>query len=237
MMKHSLLLCLLLPVLAWGQEWHSGAAQTDLVELYTSEGCSSCPPAEKWFSTLKGKPGLFRDFVPVAFHVDYWNGIGWKDPFSSSIYSERQRRYVREGLVSQVYTPGFVINSDEWRGWFRGQRKWQGSDKTPGVLSAHLDGNRLTATFAQQEPLVLTVAYLGMGLSQQVEAGENSGRKLVHDFVVLNLVSGEGEGEWNFRLPPVPDAGQHRTALAVWVSPRDSQQVLQAVGGYLPAGH
>ena len=60
----------------------STARQTSLLELYTSEGCSSCPPAEAWLSGLKDNPGLWRDFVPVAFHVDYWNYLGWRDKWS-----------------------------------------------------------------------------------------------------------------------------------------------------------
>src|SRR5437867_10582189 len=67
--------------------------RTALLELYTSEGCSSCPPAEAWLSKLKDAPGLWRDFVPIAFHVDYWDSLGWKDPFAIKAYSERQRDY------------------------------------------------------------------------------------------------------------------------------------------------
>ncbi|WP_193161254.1 DUF1223 domain-containing protein [Microbulbifer hainanensis] len=226
-----------MPLFALGQEWHSGPDKVALVELYTSEGCSSCPPAERWLSSLKDKPGLFSEFVPVAFHVDYWDHIGWKDPFSDKAYSARQRRYVREKAASQVYTPGFIIDGQEWRGWFRGQRQWKDPDKESGVLNAKLQGDQLTVTFTQKQPATLNVAFLGMGISQQVDAGENRGRKLVHDFVVLDLVSEGGEGEWTLQLPPVPDAGQERTALAIWVSSPGSQQVLQTVGGYLLAGN
>ncbi len=233
-MKWSLIPILFaMPLIVLGQEWRSGPDQTDFIELYTSEGCSSCPPAERWLSSLKRHQGLFKTFVPVAFHVDYWDHIGWKDPFSDSAYSKRQRRYVRERLVSQVYTPGFVINSREWRGWFRGRRQWQGADKRPGELSASLQGDQLRVTFARKAPAVLYVAYLGMGLSQLVEAGENRGRKLEHDFVVLDLLTEEGEGDWQLKLPAVPDAEREQAALAIWVSPRGSQAVLQATGGYL----
>ncbi|WP_346837079.1 DUF1223 domain-containing protein [Microbulbifer sp. SAOS-129_SWC] len=225
-----------LPLLAGAQSWHSGPGRVTLVELYTSEGCSSCPPAEKWLSSLKGRPGLFREFVPLAFHVDYWDGIGWKDPFSSSAYSVRQRRYVRAGAASQVYTPGFMIDGREWRGWFHGQRNWQRAQGEPGELSARLQGGQLTASFAQKRNAVLNVAILGMGLVQQIGAGENSGRTLTHDFVVLDLVRKKGEGEWQLKLPAIPDRGQARTALAIWVSPPDSQQAVQALGGYLPTG-
>ncbi len=233
-MKAALIgLFMLVPVLAQAEEWESGSAKTDFVELYTSEGCSSCPPADQWLSALKQKPGLFRDFVPVAFHVDYWDYIGWKDRFARSSFSERQRQYVREGLTSQVYTPGLVINSREWRQWFRGQRQWQRSDETVGVLRGSLKGQQLSVSFDKSGPYKLHVAYLGMGLVSEIKAGENRGRKLNHDFVVLDIVTAEGNGEWQLTLPVVPQAGQEQTALAIWVSPAGSQEVLQVTGGYL----
>src|SRR5579862_2415659 len=74
-------------------QFQSSERQVALVELYTSEGCSSCPPAESWLSGLKEKPGLWSEFVPVAFHVDYWNSLGWRDKWSSQQYSDRQRDY------------------------------------------------------------------------------------------------------------------------------------------------
>ena len=69
----------------------SGSGTIRLVELYSSESCSSCPPADRWMSTLKGHPGLWKSFVPVVFHVDYWNDLGWKDGLSASSMTKRQR--------------------------------------------------------------------------------------------------------------------------------------------------
>ena len=73
----------------------SGAQQVAILELYTSEGCSSCPPAESWLNNLKASPDLWKHFVPVAFHVDYWNSLGWTDRWSSPEFSERQRDYAK----------------------------------------------------------------------------------------------------------------------------------------------
>jgi len=73
--------------------FESSETQTSLLELYTSEGCSSCPPAEKWLSRLKESPGLWKDFVPVAFHVDYWDYLGWRDRWSSKTFTDRQHAY------------------------------------------------------------------------------------------------------------------------------------------------
>lgn len=96
----------------------SGEKQTALLELYTSEGCSSCPPADRWLSSLKSKEGLWEEFIPIALHVDYWDYIGWQDRFASKQYSQRQRQYAREQSLKTVYTPGFVYNGKEWRNWF-----------------------------------------------------------------------------------------------------------------------
>ncbi len=215
------------------KEWQSGAEKVTLVELYTSEGCSSCPPADRWLSQLKQHPQLFKKFVPVAFHVDYWDWIGWEDRFADKAYSERQREYVRQGLVAQVYTPGFVVDNSEWRAWFRGDRKLPTSPEKAGNLRVKLEGSSVSVDYSQKQALQLHVAVLGMGLSTEVSAGENSGRELKHDFVVLDFRTKTGKGTWQLDLPGIPDVGQQRSALAVWVGPIDSQRVFQAFGGYL----
>ena len=102
-------------------EFSSGSERATILELYTSEGCSSCPPADRWLSQLKSDPGLWRDVIPLAFHVDYWDYIGWKDEFAREEYSARQRRYAWEGNANSVYTPGMFRNGTEWRGWWRGE--------------------------------------------------------------------------------------------------------------------
>ncbi len=98
--------------------FESGETPAALVELFTSEGCSSCPPADAWVSTLKGNPGLWKRIVPVVFHVDYWNSLGWSDRFSSPENTARQRRYAAVWGTDSVYTPGMVLNGREWRNWF-----------------------------------------------------------------------------------------------------------------------
>src|SRR5580700_10527630 len=90
-------------------QFQSAEAQTALVELYTSEGCSSCPPSESWLSRLKEKPGLWNEFVPVAFHVDYWDYLGWRDKWSNKQFSDRQRAYAGVWASENIYTPEFVL--------------------------------------------------------------------------------------------------------------------------------
>ncbi len=88
--------------------------KTHLIELFTSQGCSSCPPAEAWLSKLKNEPRLWKDFVPLAFHVDYWDRLGWRDPFASKEWTARQYQYSENWKSESVYTPGFVLDGREW---------------------------------------------------------------------------------------------------------------------------
>ena len=113
--KHCLFVLACLPLLSQAQtQLHSGNQQTTLVKLYTSVGCSSCPPADRWYSRLREHPDLWQSVIPIAFHVDYWNYLGWPDRFSDRSYSSRQRKYRSQGRASGVYTPG-VFAAGCWR--------------------------------------------------------------------------------------------------------------------------
>src|SRR5215472_11691421 len=168
--------------------FQSTLRQTALLELFTSEGCSSCPSAENWLSQLKESPGLWKEFVPVAFHVDYWDYLGWRDPWGSKAFSDRQRAYAQLWRGDSIYTPGFVLNGQEWRGWSRENRGPPASATKAGVLRvSSADGAHWQVTFS---PLNHTAndydahaALLAGGLTSDVKAGENRGRRLKHDFV------------------------------------------------------
>lgn len=208
----------------------------NLVELYTSEGCSSCPPADRWLAAFADDPALFHTLFPLAFHVDYWNRLGWPDRFSSSRYTDRQREYTRKGHLRQVYTPGLVVNGSEWRGWFSGQDHWRQPPLSTGTLVLEYQAPALNAHFDGElagEP-VLHLAYLGMGLETEVTRGENRGKRLRHEFVVLDYRQYWGHGgRWALQLPVVPDRGQQRTALVAWVSRADDPAPVQAAGGFI----
>ena len=216
----------------------SGPARVPLIELFTSQGCSSCPPAERWLSNLKENPGLWNDFVPVAFHVDYWDYLGWRDTLADPAFSTRQRRYRAQGGIDTVYTPGFVVNGREWRGWF-GKRALPDEPAHVGALTVKIDGDRIDARFDSarrgEGALWLNLALLGGDISQRVAAGENEGRRLVQDFSVLRFVRlRSDDGRWEGVLPRAAgDFG--RRALAAWVSRGDELRPLQAVGGWLPS--
>ncbi|AKH69241.1 uncharacterized secreted protein [Spongiibacter sp. IMCC21906] len=226
-------------------EAKSGIARTQTVELYTSEGCSSCPPADTWLSSLAKDPRVFESLVPMAFHVDYWDMLGWKDKFALAEFSTRQRRWAKQGFISQVYTPGFVVDNQEWRGWFNGRRQLPKNNEKPGVLSFSWPQNDdpLTVSFIPHTELGssrfhIHVAVLGMGLESSVAAGENRGRKLQHDFVVLShqikpATLKDKQLALKLDAPDIPNRGQSRSAVVVWVSPTTSQKILQAVARFV----
>jgi len=210
----------------------SGPAQTALIELFSSEGCSSCPPAERWLGSLRTEPGLWRDFVPVAFHVDYWNRLGWPDRFSTREFTAREYDYAAAWHSDSVYTPCVVRNGIE-------------SKVGPELLSPGKPAGRLTATYdgaalrAEFLPLIppstqtyeIHAAILGGGIVSRVTAGENSGETLHQEFVALVLVHGAPGAEIALKRPKA--AGVSRQALAVWVTQRGSLTPLQATGGWL----
>ena len=231
------LLAVCAPVLA--TEFTSDTAQTQLVELYTSEGCSSCPPADRWLSTLKSSPILWKTVVPVAYHVDYWDYIGWKDRFADPAHGARQRQHAAVGNLKTVYTPGFVVDGMEWRGWFNGERLPAPLSKNPGQLKGQLTNGDLQIEFSphqEHQQLVATVVLLGVDLVSDVDRGENADRTLRHDFAVLSEQSLPLNKDQNARkytattqLPEQPAAN----AIAIWVSQGAALRPIQATGGWL----
>jgi hypothetical protein len=218
--------------------FESKPVRNHLIELYTSEGCSSCLPAEEWVSGLKTQPRLWQDIVPVAFHVDYWDHLGWKDPFASKTWTERQADYSVRWKSESVYTPAFALDGKEWH---YGPLPPAASE-TPGVLKITVNGDRVIATFKPANPngqrYDVHVARLGFSLMTDVKAGENNGRKLMHDFVVLGLTNETMKsGAKELRLPtPTTTAstGDARTAVAAWVTQGGQPDPIQTVGGWLP---
>jgi hypothetical protein len=227
------MIVLLFANMALAVDFSSDAIQTKVIELYTSEGCSSCPPADKWLSTLKDEPTLFKDIIPLAFHVDYWDQLGWKDRWAQAAFSNRQRKLAEQGSLSQVYTPAVVVASQEWRAWYKGAQLPQIKSVKAGVLSAHLNGQDLVVHYSKQGDYQLNIAYLGMGLVSKVTAGENRSRTLVHDFVVLNHFKLNGSSNWDVTLPIIDDQGQQRTAISVWVTKLYSLKIEQATATFI----
>ncbi|OYY50289.1 MAG: DUF1223 domain-containing protein [Methylophilaceae bacterium 17-44-8] len=176
----------------------SGPHIVPLLELYTSEGCSSCPPADKWLSALDVAS---TKVTPLAFHVDYWNYIGWQDQFSKPEYSTRQRKLAAFNAAGFVYTPQFVLNGKDFKGWDQ-RRLQQATDQSKlqqARAQLQLDAKTLsngditlTANASTQETSIanrsdIFVALYQNQLVSHIKAGENNGRELHHDYVVRDL--------------------------------------------------
>ena len=208
--------------------------QTQVIELYTSEGCSSCPPADKYLSGLKQSPQLFKTFVPIALHVDYWDYIGWKDKLALQKNATRQQIYKILGNLNSVYTPGMLKAGKEWRAWRFANIK--SSPLKVGKLTVQVKDNHITAQFdAKKASYNLNIALLGMNIKSKVRAGENKGKILKHDFVLLKqeMVSSQSPA-WDFELPndflqsKYPDK-----VFVVWIEGEMNPAPLQAVATYL----
>lgn len=229
-----------MPVLSQAEVFQSNGKHVSVLELYTSEGCSSCPPADRWLSSLKNDDRLWHELVPVAFHVDYWNYIGWTDRFSSENYSDRQRNYARSKGLSTVYTPGFLLNGKEWRSFFGLRYLSLDTDQDSGNLEVKVDKQNVQATYTSQASVtnpVLNVAVLGFDLKTQVKAGENRGKQLNHDFTVLGyktvpMTPSDNGFISNSKLPEI-STDAPRLGIAVWVNEQGDQAPIQATGGYL----
>jgi hypothetical protein len=220
----------------------SGPSRVALIELYTSEGCSSCPPADQWLGALADKAGLWKDFVPVEFHVNYWDDLGWKDRLSTPDFTAREYAYSSAWGSRNVYTPCFVRNGSEWRPLQGGTAK---AGDSAGVLSVEVSDEGIChvhfqpASDSDRGAYDVHVALLGGGLSSKVTAGENDGRTLKHEFVVLGLAESRLAPEMasslgaTFPIPKPIVGDAKRRALAAWVVHRGKLTPIQATGGWL----
>src|SRR6266566_907051 len=145
--------------------FESGETAATVIELFTSEGCSSCPKADAWMSQLKSSRDVWKNIVPAAFHVDYWDGLGWPDRFAKPEFTQRQRRYAFSWPTGAVYTPTFVVNGKEWPGFFKREAAPKAGPEKVGILAVALKGeSEAVATFSPENatrgPLKLEVALL-----------------------------------------------------------------------------
>jgi len=215
-----------------------------LVELYASEACSSCPPAEKWLSHLKNDPRLWKEIFPVAFHVDYWDNLGWPDRFASKAYTLRQGDYAKRWNAANLYTPEFIVDGREWRRGFGEPELPLAKPEVTGPLQVVIqrDTGSVRVSHAPiastaSPHLTIHVAWLGMNISSEVKAGENGGRTLVHDFVVLDFQSQTAtftkEGiSAEFSGPVIRFASDHPAAAVAWIS-GDDGSIMQVTGGLI----
>lgn len=174
-----------------------------LLELYTSEGCSSCPPADRFISSLKAAGISDKQLIPVAFHVTYWDYIGWKDRFAKKQHDERQRELAQKNKSTTVYTPQFVLAGDDYRSYatFSEDVNRLVAERATVelVLTAHdlpdkrgadrLQLNLKTDISASEvKDVGYYLAVVEDNLASQVSDGENEGEQLHHDYVVRQFL-------------------------------------------------
>jgi len=220
----------------------SGERTAALVELYTSEGCSSCPPADRWLSSL-GRTYRPEQVVPLALHVDYWDYIGWKDPYAKREFSQRQRRLSQQQRLALVYTPQVLVQGRDFRGWAGSEFALTvariNAQPPRATLELEILGHsagtvalraRATVVDPGQTPdAALYIAAYENRLESTVTAGENEGRRLSHDRVVLEWQGPFDLGERQVKLALLPKAKPADSGVAAFVQSRGTAEVLQAL--------
>ncbi len=230
----------------------SGPRTAVLVELYTSEGCDSCPPADRWLSSLQSQGYTPDKVVPLALHVDYWDYIGWKDPYAKREFATRQRKLADLKRAKIIYTPQVVMQGQDFR-------KWGTNDFAIAVAKANSQPARakiglalvamgrtsvdvtITAELLSAQERAEAAVYLAAfenKLMSKVVAGENRGKTLPHDYVVREWI-GPIEFGADLKvadkrsLPLLPNAIPKNSGVAAFVQNRSTGDVLQAL--MLPA--
>ena len=218
-----------------------------LIELYTSEGCNSCPPADRWLSALPQRGVTVENAVFLAFHVDYWNQLGWPDRFSQARFSDRQRTIAARSRSGVIYTPQIVLDGHDLGAGTRPEdlsTAFRSINAQPARATIHADFKRDASSLrvtgdvqvidagARAESQVWLAIYES-GLSSKVTAGENNGKLLTHDFVVRELagpftLGADGSGHIDQSLHWAPDWNAERTGVAMFVQRRDSGEIVQA---------
>ena len=225
----------------------SGPNTAALVELYTSEGCSSCPPADRWLSSLSSRGYVPERVVPLALHVDYWDYIGWKDRYAKREFSQRQRKLTQLQRLALVYTPQVMLQGQDFRGWgtpafeealtkinarpARAEIALELLPAEPGTLKVRVSAAVLDT--APADAVGLYLAAYENRLETRVSAGENRGRTLSHDHVAL-----EWQGPLGFSgprialeraLPLLPGAQRANSGIVAFVQNRATAEVLQVL--------
>jgi hypothetical protein len=215
----------------------SGPGLTPVIELYTSEGCSSCPPADQWLSSLKAAAAQGR-VVVQAFHVGYWDNLGWVDRFASPAFTGRQRELAALNGLHGIYTPQVVRNGTDWPDW----RTRPGD---AGVAGANLAIRRLGAN--QFEATVTPAPGASTGWSaywtvtegehrSRVKSGENAGEVLKHDFVVRQYTpAGSYKGPARLSLSTIGADPQHPRQVNLVVYDPRTAKPLQSLSLQCPA--
>jgi hypothetical protein len=219
---------------------YSGTSQSTVVELYTSQGCSSCPPADKWFAALTAVPKQKLNILTLAFHVDYWDYIGWKDRFADPKHTSRQRQLGINNRQRSIYTPEFFVDGEEAHGTRNVLSKIRQkiSKKSPIHLKLSVSKNQhslmveleTTATGAEINDLKHRYFVYENRLSSNIKRGENAGKVLNH-VQVVRYMSASFKSVENDRhsIKINPDWQLNNIGIAALVTTAASEQYIQAV--------
>lgn len=214
-----------------------------LLELYTSEGCDSCPAADRWVSSLPRPRFVPGKLVVLAFHVDYWNDLGWVDRFSQRRFSERQQDLVRATGLRTAYTPQLILNGRDYRDFGGIETQVARSDARPEVVRLRLEARRRAATLhvtalvervaTANDKASLYVALYENNLETDVRAGENRGRRLRHDYVVRTFIgpavlTPDKPTRWEADIAILKDWKLQDLGVAAFVENDRTREVLQA---------
>jgi hypothetical protein len=203
------------PCAAGSCKAQSGPNVLPLVELYTAEGCNDCPPADRWLSALSQRTEPTQAAM-LAFHVDYWDAIGWPDRFAEAAYGQRQDLRITLAKKKVTYTPQVMIGKDVMVKWSNPSRLQSSLEQArsrtaPVELSMQLEregsalridvsAHRAAASAGATEPALVWLALYQDGLTSKISAGENKGLTLNHDRVVRALA-----GPWRMDAKPLAD--------------------------------
>ncbi len=207
-----------------------------LLELFTSEGCSSCPPADRLLPLLAN---LDSNVIPLSFHVDYWNHLGWTDPFSKGEFSERQREYGERFQLESIYTPQLIIN---------GEYELVGSNRStaeadiksalkekPGVQikidEIKKDKNKLTISChfeGDWQQTNLTSVVVQKYAEMKIKGGENGGRKLSHTNVVRSFMQKPAQQKMNFEIEIPNDLTNNNSQLILYTQQKNNLRITGA---------
>ena len=193
------------------------APASAVVELFTSQGCSSCPPADNLLNDITQKAEkLDLPIYVLSFHVDYWNRLGWKDPYSQPDFSERQRKYTQIWRNAQMYTPQMTVNGEPGFVGSRQQQAWQEINSvleqpahTSVSLQVSAPDKQATVTYqviGDYQEKNLQIALVEKNINTSVRRGENGGKTVHHTHVVREFTSQSlqnlSSGKATLRLPP-----------------------------------
>jgi len=221
----------------------SGSRQPVLVELFTSEGCSSCPPADRQLIFLeKQQPVTQAEVITLAFHVDYWNQLGWKDEYSTAAFSDRQRGYASKFKSDQVYTPQMVVDGDAEfvgsNGDLASKAITNAAKAAKGKIEASIDGDNLKVAISALPNHGEASVFLAIaedGIVTDVKRGENAGSKLPHISIVRELreiavlKAADASKKVEVKIETLPAWNRGNLKYIVFVQEDESRKVI-AVG-------